>query len=385
MDKLTPIHIVGGGIGGLTVAVALIRRGFDVHVHEAAKSYAHVGGGHWLYANALHTLTQIDPEIAADMVALGKRFDGFCFTTPDKRRMLFETTAPYTPSPELAPIVIHRADIINQLAKRVPADRLHFGRRLTRCAAKTLFFEDGTEVSADVIIGADGIHSIVRRDRLDAPDARFSGQIGLWGISEFTLPADTGRLFTEMWGDGIRMGFTYVGTKGVYWFMVVRGVEIPTDAAARKNLILARGAEFPPEMVDVVRQTDADAIHVNPLYDVAPPKRWHAGNACCIGDAVHACTPNLGQGGCQAIEDAWVLAQMLDAHDAAPTAFEAFQRTRMRKAQAVVYLSRWLGELAQLRGRWTGIARFWVLRLTPILFIRPVLRWIMRPPDNQPS
>lgn len=373
--KAHVVHVVGGGIGGLTVAVALIGRGFDVHVHEAASSYAEVGGGHWLYANALRALTRIDERLAADMVALGKGFDGFCFMTTAKQRMLFETTGPYTPSPELAPIVIHRYDIIDQLAKRVPPDRLHFGRRLASCEAERLIFEDGTVVQAPIIIGADGIHSVVRRDRLGLGPARFSGQVGLWGISPYELPEDTGRLFTEMWGDGIRMGFTYVGTEGVYWFMVVKGEEIPSEPEARKRFILERGEVFPPEMVEAVRQTEASAIHTNPLFDVAPPSRWFAGNAVCLGDAVHACTPNLGQGGCQAIEDGLALAEMLDAHDELAPAFEAFQRKRLTKTRAVVFLSRWLGELAQLRG--VGALRSLVLRLTPVALIRPVLRWIM--------
>lgn len=377
--KARSVSVVGGGIGGLTVGVALLKKGFDVHIYEAAKSYAHVGGGHWLYANALDTLRKINPEIPVDMAALGKRFDGFCFKTVGGQTLLFETTGPYTPSPDLAPIVMHRADIIGQLAKRVPAERLHFGKRLKQCTSDTLTFEDGTEVKADIIIGADGIHSVVRREVLSQKPARFSGQIGLWGIGDYTLPADTGRLFTEMWGNGLRMGFTYVGTEGVYWFMVVRAQDVPTDADERKQFILDRGAVFPREMVEVVRATPAEGIHTNPLFDVAPPGRWHLGNVCCLGDAVHACTPNLGQGGCQAIEDGYRLAEMMVEHDDLEAAFSAFTRLRLRKTRAVVFLSRFLGELAQLRGWLLGSVRALVVRLTPVFFIRPVLKWIMAP------
>lgn len=111
MDPVTTptVHIVGGGIGGLAVAIGLHRRGFDVHVHEAAPSYAHVGGGHWLYANALHALDQLEPTLRADLVALGRPFDGFRFATRAGTTLFFETTRPYTPRPELAPVVLHRS------------------------------------------------------------------------------------------------------------------------------------------------------------------------------------------------------------------------------------------------------------------------------------
>ena len=373
------IDVVGGGIGGLAVAAALFRDGFDVHVHEAAPSYAHVGGGHWLYANALHALSRIDPALPADLRALGTTFDGFRFATPSQRTLFFETVAPYVPSPELAPLVLHRADIIDQLARRLPPERLHFGRRLARWTPEALVFEDGSEVPARLVIAADGIHSRVRRDAITPTPPRFSGQTGLWGISDHTLPGDSGAFFTELWGNGLRMGFTAVGTQGVYWFMVVRDEDIPTDPDAIKAFILGRAATFPEELVAAVHATPAPAIHVNPLFDVTPPARWHTDQVCAIGDAVHACTPNLGQGGCQAIEDAVCLAEMLRTQPDAPTAFAAYERTRRRKATAVVYLSRWLGNLAQSRGRLRCALRDLLVWLGPAALVRPVLRWIMVP------
>ena len=379
--KAGPIQIIGGGIGGLTVGIALLRRGFDIQIYEQAPSYAHVGGGHWLYANALHTLQRIDPEIARDMRALGKGFDGFHFATPDLRTLFFESTSHYTPSPELAPIVIHRANIIDQLARRIPPRRLHFSKRLERCTPDRLFFEDGTEVEANLIIGADGIHSRARRDLLTRVPARFSGQVGLWGISDHQLPADTGHYFTELWSSGLRMGFTYVGNEGVYWFMVVRGDDIPTDPQLRKRFILERATPFPAELVEAVQKTPADVIHTNPLYDMAPPRRWYTDTACFLGDAVHACTPNLGQGGCQAIEDALCLAEMLSAHDAPRDAFAAYQRARFIKATSVVYLSRWLGNMAQLHGALARLRNL-VVWLGPSWMPRPVLQWIMSVRDD---
>ena len=376
------VAVVGGGIAGLTVAVALLRKGFDVHVYEAAPSYASVGGGHWLYGNALQTLEQVGVDLVRDMQARGKGFDGFLFTTNRGRRLLFERTAPFAARVGYAPIVLHRKDIIEQLAKHVPPERLHFGKRLARCRGDTLEFEDGTTAPAPIVIGADGIHSRVRTEALGPIAPRDSGQVGLWGVSAQALPEDTGRLFMEMWGDGVRVGFTYVGTGEVYWFMVVRDRAIPDSPEAIKAFILDNGAAFPDSIMAVVENTDAAQIHHTPLFDVSPIRRWHSDRAVCLGDAVHACTPNLGQGGCQAIEDAYWLAEMLDRHQSAEAAFAAFQRVRYRRTSAVMYLSRWLGNLAQAKGRVLGALRYAATWLLPVLLLRPLLMWIMTLPQG---
>jgi 2-polyprenyl-6-methoxyphenol hydroxylase-like FAD-dependent oxidoreductase len=373
------VHIVGGGIGGLALAVALGRRGWPFEVYEAAPSYAAVGGGHWLYANALAALDAIDPAITADLVSLGMPFEGFWFETVGGWRLFREPTTHYTPHPGHAPVVLKRWDIIDRLAARVPAERLHFGRRLERVEGDTLVFTDGDRVHAPIVVAADGIHSVVRRDRIGGHAPRFSGQTGLWGIGPGTLPGDAARHFTELWGDGVRMGFTAVTGGAVYWFLVVRERELPTDLEARKALVLDRAAPFPAALVSAARGTPADRIHVNPLWDLSPLRRWWVPGAVGLGDAVHATTPNLGQGGCQALEDAVALAGALDTHPDPSDAFAAYQAARWRRASAVTLLARWLGDLAQLGGPLRHFRNV-LVGTTPAALVRPVLRWVMTPP-----
>jgi 2-polyprenyl-6-methoxyphenol hydroxylase-like FAD-dependent oxidoreductase len=377
------VHIVGGGIGGLALAVALGRRGWPFEVYEGAPSYAAVGGGHWLYANALDALDRIDPAITADLVALGMPFEGFWFETVSGRQLLREPTTHYTPRQEHAPVVLKRWDIIDRLAARVPPDRLHFGRRLERVEGDTLVFTDGERVRAEIVVAADGIHSVVRRDLIGGHGPRFSGQTGLWGIGPGTLPGDAARHFTELWGDGVRMGFTAVTGGSVYWFLVVRDAALPADAEARKALVLERAAPFPAALVEAARGTPADRIHVNPLWDLSPLRRWWAHGASTwavgIGDAVHATTPNLGQGGCQALEDAVALSLALETHTDPSEAFAAYQAARWRRASAVTLLARWLGDMAQMRGPLRHL-RDLLVGATPAVLVRPVLRWVMTPP-----
>ncbi|MCA9489498.1 MAG: FAD-dependent monooxygenase [Myxococcales bacterium] len=413
-EQAGTVHVIGGGIGGLAVAGGLHARGFDVHVHEQAPSFAHVGGGHWLYANALRALDRLGPGLAAEMSARGHGFDGFHFATPGLRTLLLESTAPYTPSPELAPVVLHRADIIDVLRARVPAERLHFGRRLEEVRPDGLQFSvkaagptrkspydqklvirwnqrgnlprgvgpavdrfaDGTELRPDLLLGADGIHSRVR-PVISERRPSFSGQTGLWGIADLVLPEAFGRHFTELWSDGLRMGFTTVGGGGlrrVYWFMVVRE-EVPDGDDARKAFVLERATAFPAELVEAVERTPAAGIATNPLWDMSPPRRWHDDTVCCLGDAVHPCTPNLGQGGCQALEDAACLAECFVSEATPALAYAAFQRRRWWRTFAVVHLSRNLGRLAQSRG-FAARLRDLVVGGSPSWAPRPVLWWI---------
>lgn len=368
------IHVVGGGIGGLAVAGGLLHRGFDVHVHEQAPSFAHVGGGHWLYANALRALRRLGPDLAEEMRVRGHDFDGFHFADPQLRTLFLESTDPYVPSPELAPVVMHRADIIDVLQARIPPDRLHFGHRLVEARLDGLSFADGTEVRPDLLLGADGIHSRVRALVTDRTPG-FSGQTGLWGISDHVLPEGVGRHFTELWSDGLRMGFTYVGGGGVYWFMVVRDEEVPEDDETRKAFVLERASAFPKDLVAAVEKTPASGIATNPLWDMSPPSSWHNDTVCCLGDAVHPCTPNLGQGGCQALEDAATLVECMEQEPTPARAFARFQRARWWRTFAVVHLSRNLGRLAQSRGvaaRVRNLAVYW----GPAWIPRPVLWWI---------
>jgi 2-polyprenyl-6-methoxyphenol hydroxylase-like FAD-dependent oxidoreductase len=376
MMRRPVVHIVGGGIGGLALAVALTRRGWPVEVYEAAPSYAAVGGGHWLYANALRALDGIDPNITKDLVSLGMPFDGFWFETTGGWRLLREPTRPYTPQPGYAPVVLKRWDIIDRLAARVPPDQLHFNQRVERVEGETLVFADGRRLRPELLVAADGIHSVVRRDRIGGHGPRFSGQTGLWGIGPGTPPGEAARHFTEVWGNGVRMGFTAVRGGMVYWFLVVRDREIPEDPDARKAMVLERAHSFPAALGEAARGTPADRIHINPLWDLSPIARWWVPGAVGLGDAVHACTPNLGQGGCQALEDALALAFALDTHTDPNQAFAAYQSARWRRASAVTLFARWLGRLAQASGP-LRYARNALVGITPVALVRPVLRWIM--------
>lgn len=371
------VTIVGGGIGGLTLANALLKKGIDFQLFEAAENYDHVGGGHWLYANALRTLDEIDTTIVDEMRNLGHGFEGFLFTDLNKKTIVHKQVKTYVKSSRYMPIVLHRADIINVLAKRLPKGCIQFGKRITDIKENTLFFEDNTFKKYKILIGADGIHSKTRKLVTHKVNPVNSKQVGIWGISEGRLPMEYGNVFMEIWGNGTRVGMTYVGEGEIYWFMVVKENKIPKKVNDVKAFLKENGQEFPKDLMHIILESKAKTIKFNPLYDLPIIAKWYHKNTCCIGDAIHACTPNLGQGGCQAIEDAYWLAEMLNTHTNVEHAFKHFQNKRKKKAFTVLLLSRWLGKLAQSEGRLNTRFRNFSARNHPKTLVDKILFWIM--------
>lgn len=176
----------------------------------------------------------------------------------------------------------------------------------------------------------------------------------------------------EVWGGAPRFGFSAVNPSQVYWFAPITAPEgrATTDVADEDMATLrARYAEFPGPIPDVIAHTTAaDTIRVD-LHDFAPIINWHGCRVVLVGDAAHAMTPNLGQGGAQAIEDAYVLAASLDAEDL-DAALTEYARVRRPKASRIVRTARWLGKLAHVEGRWPRRLRNTALRSTPELVNR---------------
>jgi 2-polyprenyl-6-methoxyphenol hydroxylase-like FAD-dependent oxidoreductase len=181
------------------------------------------------------------------------------------------------------------------------------------------------------------------------------------------LPADLARSCWEVWGGTARFGFHGVGPGQVYWFAPVAapaGSPLPAGDALRAELDRLYGG-FPGPIPEIVRRTPPGEVIRTDIYDFPPVRRWSAGRVVLLGDAAHAMTPNLGQGGGQAIEDAYVLAAALAAQPTHEAAFEEYQRVRLRKARWVVNTAWRFGKVAHLRSRLGRRLRDAAVRLTP--------------------
>jgi 2-polyprenyl-6-methoxyphenol hydroxylase-like FAD-dependent oxidoreductase len=360
--------IAGAGIGGLCTAIALRRLGFDVVVYERAPELKELGATIGLWPNAMAALDWLgllEPVQAAGAVLREGAFRDWRGNT---------LRAAVLPPTKYNGYCIHRGEFHAVLHRAVPEQQLHLGRELKSYRQDEggimLTFADGSFEYCDALIGADGMHSAVRRQLLGDGEPVYRGYQAWRGATAPGALKVASDVAGESWGVGRRAGITPLGHGRVGWWLVTDEPEHQDDAplGTREKLrrMFADWHDPVPQLVDA---TPDDGIIKTAIYDRNPAANWTDGCVTLLGDAAHPTTPNLGQGGCMAIEDAVVLARCLDGassvhHIAA--AFQRYQRHRTKRTAPVVLQSRQLGEA----GRWTNPAaialRNAMLRALPI-------------------
>src|SRR6266568_598992 len=311
------IAVIGGGIGGLTAARALLRRGLEVAVYEAAPELKEIGAGVALGPNAMKALRSLDLEDAVRAVAWESEFQQL--RNWHSGRIISRT--PRTARFGATGCTAHRADLLDVLSASLPKEIVKLGARCvsveTTDHGASARFTDGSEIEADVIVGADGIHSAVRAS-LFGPDApRFTGKI----CYRCLVPVDA-----IPGGVSSTDNATWLGPHGAVVVYLVRRGELVNVAAHYDNdswteeswIRECTRAEVTDNYSgwhpDLLRIFSASERHYKwALYDRDPLPQWTKGRATILGDAAHPMLPYLGQGACQAMEDGCVLAAALEA------------------------------------------------------------------------
>jgi 2-polyprenyl-6-methoxyphenol hydroxylase-like FAD-dependent oxidoreductase len=336
------IIVVGGGIAGLSAAIALRRAGNEVVVLERARRIDPVGAGITLFANAMRALDRLGVREA--VAAQGAAATRSAILTWDGRELT------RIPSDLLeGTIALHRADLQAELA--AAAGEVRLGVEVATVEQHddgvVAVGADGSEERGELLVGADGLGSVVRRAITDAP-VRFAGYTAWRGVSP--LPVESGRL-TESWGVGERFGLVDIGRARTYWFATKNAPEgAPDDPQGRKAEIVRRFSGWHEPIAEIADATGEDAILRNDVYYLEPLPRWRAGRLVLVGDAAHATTPGVGQGAAQAIEDAVVLADRLAHSDEPRSALAEYEAIRRPRAELVLEMSRRADKAAQLAG-----------------------------------
>ncbi|MFJ8207974.1 FAD-dependent monooxygenase [Streptomyces sp. NPDC096033] len=357
--------VAGAGIGGLTAALALTRQGWKVTVCERAEGPSAAGAGIVLAPNALRAFDAIgfDPAPGpgrAPAMAMGVR-------RPGGGRLNRADPAALAARYGRTPLALHRAALTAALAAGLPEGALRYGAAVTAVdgdEGRAVVRTTAGDLTADAVVAADGIHSPLRRRHFPHhPGLRYSGETA-WRtvLPAATVPA--GVEAAETWGRGERFGTVPLADGGLYAYATAVVPEGYRPADVRTELLRRFGTWHHP-VPAVLERMDPARVLQHDLYDLAAPlPRLHHGRIAWIGDAAHAMTPNLGQGGCQAVEDAVVLAHLLTRADV-PAALAAYTRARLARTDAIRVRARRAGRVAALGHPVAVAARDLVLRAVP--------------------
>jgi 2-polyprenyl-6-methoxyphenol hydroxylase-like FAD-dependent oxidoreductase len=362
------VLVIGGGIGGLTAGIALRRRGIEAHVYERSPALTEVGAGISLWPNAVkalgslglgETLGAICPE--ADDFAM-RRWNGSYLGRTRARDLKRRFGG--------GVLLLHRAELLDVLARSFGDEGLHLDHACVGIEEDrdgvTARFANGETARGDVLIGADGLRSMVRGWLGHGDPLRYAGFTAWRAVVRFdpssVVPAET-------WGRGNVFGIHRLTKGRVCWYATAnaREGEYDQDADSMDTLLsLFRGWHEPVEAL--IRASGASgasgaSILRNDIYDRDPIRQWGRGRATLLGDAAHPMMPNLGQGGCQAIEDAVELAWCLAAEGAA--GLRSYEAARVERTRSIVLGSRRFGALGQLSLPVLCGLRDMALRLTP--------------------
>lgn len=364
---MNKIIIIGGGIGGLCTAIALQQNGFDVTVYEKVKKLGEVGAGLTLWSNAIRALRALgiaDAVISAGSVV---NHSQICAANGD---MLYDARMGEFEKQFGEPVVaIHRAALHEILIAALKPGTLKLGIGFTRFEQNaekvTVYFDNGDSDSADLLIGADGVHSAVRRQMFPDIKLRYSGYTAWRGVVETENEAALG-LTSESWGMGARFGIVRVDKSRIYWFATSNqpaGEKSTGEQRKAKLLRLFKNWHEPiRQLLDV---TPAEVILQNDIHDIPPVASWTEGRVTLLGDAAHATTPNMGQGACMAIESAYVLSRSLKVESDHRSALRRYENERHERTAWITNTSWMIGRGGQIENPILCAVRNFLVKVTP--------------------
>ncbi|MFJ6612652.1 FAD-dependent monooxygenase [Streptomyces sp. NPDC091289] len=381
--------VAGGGIGGLAAAVALGRHGWRVTVCERAPALTGIGAGIVLAPNALRALDSIGlgPEVWAGEALPGS----IGLRTPDGAWLSRSDSGAVSTRYGLSMRAVHRGFLVDALASALPPGVVRLGVAVTGVddtGGAVVVRTSAGDLRADVVVAADGMRSALRGQLFPRhPGLSHAGEAGWRAVVPGAgLPPQQA---TETWGRGERFGVVPLADGRIYVYATaVTGPGArPADHHAELTRRFGAWHDPIPALLDRLNRRNPDPVGIlhHDFHELRPPlPRFHAGRVALLGDAAHAMTPNMGQGGCQAIEDAVVVAHLLARDTDVPAALAAYTQARHRRTTRISRRSRRMGELARLSHPLAASIRNLAVRATPRVVTRRALDTVLgwQPPSG---
>ncbi|RNA63538.1 monooxygenase [Chryseobacterium nematophagum] len=341
------IGIIGKGIGGLSLALALERSGYqNIKLYEQSNviEQSTQGAGIMLACNAMQVMKKLG--LHDELTKEGNTLKRMNITNENLKVLSCINIEPFSALYNVNMVAIHREKLSHIINSKIECEEF-LGKKLDKITLVdnrlNMLFKDSTEDEADIIIGADGIHSQVRNSYFSKVEMRDAGQLCWRGIANIEMPKYADEL-NEIWGKGKRFGFVKINSHQIYWYALVNQPYNVPITLSKLNYLFK---DFHPDILDIINSTEESTIITRSIYDFKTLNKWYKHRVCLIGDAAHAMTPNLGQGACQAIEDAYVFSECLKRYEC-EQALAKFNEIRKNKASWVVERSRRIGKMSQL-------------------------------------
>lgn len=364
------VLIQGAGIAGLTLAIALQQRGYKVRLVERSAGLAEVGAGIWMAPNPMQVFAHLgfagkilEAGWPVRRVRLQDWKSGDIETTDMSgiaREFGFETVA------------LHRGVLQRLLFEQLRTDTVRFGCEVQSVTQRSdrIFAQlsNGSACTAAILVGADGFNSQIRRIAALGGEKRYSGSSSYRAIARGAriLPAKTEHEAYEIWAKGCRVGFSKINTHDYYWYMTFDAPAAESSSASqiRTHAETLFRTWFPQwiRLLDFTRPQD---ILRTDISDLKPLAQWSCERIGLIGDAAHATTPNLGQGGAMAVEDALALADAFKRLGLNQAAWQRFEQLRRKKVDWTVATSWSIGKICHLRNPFLRSLRNIALKQMP--------------------
>ncbi|MDO7538701.1 FAD-dependent urate hydroxylase HpxO [Acinetobacter nosocomialis] len=340
------VVIIGAGMGGLTTGIALKKFGHQVRIFEQTEKILPVGAAISLWSNGVKCLNYLG--LTEKIAKLGGQMDDLAYVDGLTGDVMTQfSLRPLIEEVGQRPYPVARADLQNMLMDEFGRDQIYLGKKMVSLEDKAdyveVHFADGSSTQADLLIGADGTHSMTRAYVLGQQvQRRYAGYVnwnGLVDIFEDLAPAQQ---WTTYVGEGKRASLMPVADGRFYFFLDVplpAGLENNRDEY--KKLLKLYFADWCQPVQQLIERLDPQKTNRVEIHDIEPFTQFYKGRVVILGDAAHSTTPDIGQGGCQAMEDAIYLARSLQINTLGlEDALRRYQNKRNERANELVLRAR---------------------------------------------
>lgn len=370
--------IVGGGIAGLTAAIGLRKLGYEPIIYERTPVLKGIGAGFGLAANAMHAFDLLGLRQGVEKI--GHFLSSYAILDQKGRVIAAPDTAEIAKNFQQLNFAIHRADLHRFLIDQLPPETIELGKEALHLEQNkdgiVLHFTDGQKVEAEYLLITDGVRSKLRQQLVPQSTPRYAGYTCWRAVIDNTeINLKEG---SETWGALGRFGMTPLVNNKIYWYACINAPENNAKYAAYKVADLQRHfGGYHLDIQTLLQHTSDEQLLWNDIIDIKPLETLAYNRVLLLGDAGHATTPNMGQGACQAIEDAVVLMDELKTNPAIETVFERVSERRLQRTRYITNTSWQIGKVAQWENRNLIAVRNFFMRNLPARFMQSKLQQLL--------